>query len=1141
MELKNHRAAVFGLLVFIGAANSLWSQTAAPHGNSSAQATDKAVVLSPFVVNSDKDTGYQATSTLAGTRLNTPVKDLGAAISIYTKDFINDIGATSTNDLLVFATGMEASGSSGNFADIGSDISAERPSANGARIDPQASSRSRGLSSPTFTRDYFTTSISTDSYNTGTLTVNRGPNAALFGVGSAAGVVDTALLKADVQRDKNSVSVRYGNNGALRESIDLNRVLIPKMLALRIDGLHDDEEYNQRPAYEKKRRIYAALTFQPYRSTALRANFEAGNTRANRPIGLTPYESASTYWLNGGRPSYDWKFYDDPVLNPSTATASHNTSTEGFLMGTGSLGSQPIVVYSNPTDQHPSFGFLGRTPSTSSNVPNAVLSSVYNPIVNRNLLSDDIQFVHTLNIFEMPAGFWTGANVLPGQQSGFVPAGLKAQGFTDYSAFDFRNRMIDETSHQGDNFHTFNVTFDQSAWQDRIGIELAYNKQRIDRRSKNSFFSVDNSDHIYIDTSVTLPTGQPNPNLGRPFAVYGQSNWIDKFEDRDAKHATGYLKYDFKDLNDSWGKWLGRHTFTGIYEDSAVNQINYKVATAVEGTAAQLNTTSGLNTQGRRPALLVYMGPSVIGNNNPVTLNPIQISEISAGPTAPITYFSRAADLTDPGHFETAPASLAEIAGSGSASREVIRSQAAVLQSYWLQELLITTLSWRRDQDYFISKSIGFVANPNDRNDPGKSRFGFNDFAIFGGTPPLNVSKEIKSGGAVLRWPQQLVRLPAGVDLSVFCNNSQNFTPSGGRITPFGEPIASPQGKTKEYGFNFSAFNDRFTVRVNWFETSIAGASSSPNNFTVLTVSSVLQAAQAWAVEGNTNPQLAAQRNADIELMFNALPANYRSLYQFQINGTAPNISVSGNLQSGLSGSTDTRDSVAKGTELDLVFNPTRHWRILANLAKQQTVLSNSFPFSKRFVALMKPVWDQLGNTPRSNYPAGYVPGTPLPANTQTLSQWLDVNVYVPLTTALATDGSASAEQRKWRSNLVANYTFGSDSIFGRTLKGFGVGTGIRWQSKLGIGYPATRNADSSVHIDTQHPYYAPADTNVDAWVSYEHLMWQNRINWKLQLNLRNLIGTTALIPVTAQPWGAVATARIPPEHRWYLTSTFEF
>ena len=69
---------------------------------------------------------------------------------------------------------------------------------------------------------------------------------------------------------------------------------------------------------------------------------------------------------------------------------------------------------------------------------------------------------------KLPAGYWTAANVKPGQLPGFAPAGIKMQGYTNYSAFDFRNRMIDESSRQNDSFRALNVkaninavTFDQ--------------------------------------------------------------------------------------------------------------------------------------------------------------------------------------------------------------------------------------------------------------------------------------------------------------------------------------------------------------------------------------------------------------------------------------------------------------------------------------------------------------------------------------------------------------------------------------------------------------------------------------------------------------------------------------------------------
>ncbi len=1119
------------LALFAGA---LVAQTVPPARP--AAADEPAEVLSPFVVQSARDTGYQATNTLAGTRLNTPVKDLAASISIYTKDLIDDIGATSSSDLLIYATGTDAAGAGGNFSGANNDINEPRPAGNGPRIDPQGSSRSRGLASPTFTRGYFATSIPFDAYNTGAVTVNRGPNAALFGVGSAAGIVDTALIEPEFRGNKHSVSLRYGNNDSLRASTDFNFVVLPQRAAFRLALLRDREEFNQRPAFEDKRRIYGALTLKATPTTTLRANFEAGRTNANRPLISLPYNSIPAAWYAAGRPSYDWRFYDDPA----NAAGPHGTATEGFLFS-NSISLGPTYVFSNPTDRAMSYAFMSTTPSTTGTAANAVRSATFNPVVNRNLITDSIRFLHTQNIFDFAAGYWTAANVPPGQLPGFVPAGIKAQGFTDFSAFDWKNRLIDETSRQNESFHAFNVRLEQSLLNNHAGFELAYDTQRADRRSRNSFFSINNANHIFLDTSVTLPNGQPNPNLGRPYAVYGLSSWRERFESRNAAHATGFLRYDFKDLDRNWTRWLGRHALTGLYEESRVNLLDQRPVTSTLGDALDATTTGDLSINTRRPGIIVYMGPSLIGNNNPLRLQPIQTAAIQAGPLIPVSYFKRNADATDPGAFVSAPSTLIDIAGPGTASREVIKSQAFVLQSNWLLDHLVTTLSWRRDEDFSASTSTAYSANPANPLDPGRAHFGFGDFALFNGQPPPFAAKEIKSYGAVLRWPQKLLRLPAGADAGVFVNRSENFTPLGGRISPFGVSWASPQGETKEYGFNFSALNEKFSVRMNWFETAIKGASYNWSNFTAATVNNIFGAAAAWAVEGNINPRMAAQRNADIELLFSALPSNYRALHNFKVNGTAPNLSVSGNLNTGLAGATDTTDTTAKGLEADIVFNPTPRWRILMNVAKQETVQSNSLPFMKSFVALMKPAWDKLANTPRGNYPTGYVPGAPLPANTQTYGQWLDANLYVPLATALATEGSVSAEQRKWRANLVTNYTFGSESVLGLNLRGWAVGAGVRWQDKFAMGYPSTRLANGGVNIDIAHPYWASADTNVDLFASYSRPIFSGKIRWKAQLNVRNAIGSGSLLPVTVQPWGEVATTRLAPERRWYLTNTFSF
>ena len=43
---------------------------------------EEVVVLSPFEVKATQDTGYQATETLAGTRIRTDLKDVGGGLSV---------------------------------------------------------------------------------------------------------------------------------------------------------------------------------------------------------------------------------------------------------------------------------------------------------------------------------------------------------------------------------------------------------------------------------------------------------------------------------------------------------------------------------------------------------------------------------------------------------------------------------------------------------------------------------------------------------------------------------------------------------------------------------------------------------------------------------------------------------------------------------------------------------------------------------------------------------------------------------------------------------------------------------------------------------------------------------------------------
>src|SRR5690349_16498806 len=110
--MKTNRTYVFALLAAAASWPSLHAQTTAP-ASPAAPTEDEVLQLSPFEVNADEDTGYQATQTLAGTRIRTDLKDVGSAITVVTKQFMEDVGATDNSSLLQYTPNAEVAGTRG--------------------------------------------------------------------------------------------------------------------------------------------------------------------------------------------------------------------------------------------------------------------------------------------------------------------------------------------------------------------------------------------------------------------------------------------------------------------------------------------------------------------------------------------------------------------------------------------------------------------------------------------------------------------------------------------------------------------------------------------------------------------------------------------------------------------------------------------------------------------------------------------------------------------------------------------------------------------------------------------------------------------------------------------------------------------
>src|SRR6185503_15529106 len=115
--------------------------------------------------------------------------------------------------------------------------------------------RIRGLTSASTSRNLFPSLIPFDAYNTSRVEINRGANSVLFGLGSPAGIINYGVSEAG-WKNRNEVSLGTDNFGSFRAVLDLNRVIVPDKLAVRVSALDDEKKYKQDPAFRDDRRYF---------------------------------------------------------------------------------------------------------------------------------------------------------------------------------------------------------------------------------------------------------------------------------------------------------------------------------------------------------------------------------------------------------------------------------------------------------------------------------------------------------------------------------------------------------------------------------------------------------------------------------------------------------------------------------------------------------------------------------------------------------------------------------------------------------------------------------------------------------------------------------------------------------------------
>ena len=424
---------------------------------------------------------------------------------------------------------------------------------------------------------------------------------------------------------------------------------------------------------------------------------------------------------------------------------------------------------------------------------------------------------------------------LPGYQYGqFRNASLQ-----DSSVFNFYKTLIDgPTKSEFEKWDAYNIDLIQTAWDDRLGLEFSYDRQKYKRGGQ----ALVNNPTINIDLLQNFQDLTPNPNYGRPFVTGGPGSGSSYRSDREYYRTDLFGEVrgtDFWEKGSLGAKILGKHRFNGVYSDE-----NYQTENLSWQMYANDAAWANYKTQGAAdglnnlaPVTVIYLGPSLSGASSAAGAN---ISGITAPLTIPKGQLYSFASTWQPPAGVTynqpwvVPANLVPIFGAGTLTQASnpanyvgwntnfqlnplaydnganpslltgaaqslrnTKSWAGTWQGFLWNEAIVPTLGWRYDE----VSSKGVTAPPLGAANRGALNLDPAVYSLPYDFPDNQIFKDHStSGGIVVHLNKLFESDPIPINISRFYNKSNNFQVTDARRDIYGNPIANPTGTTKDYG-----------------------------------------------------------------------------------------------------------------------------------------------------------------------------------------------------------------------------------------------------------------------------------------------------------------------------------------------------
>lgn len=419
----------------------------------------------------------------------------------------------------------------------------------------------------------------------------------------------------------------------------------------------------------------------------------------------------------------------------------------------------------------------------------------------------------------------------------------------------------------------------------------------------------------------------------------------------------------------------------------------------------------------------------------------------------------------------------------------IVKTQALALQSFFWKDRLVVTNGLRTDdQTSWLSVPNDFVnlRDPITGAAPRPSGINLRKFAA---------ASRAERGGHTYSRGVVFHALPW---VSLSYNTSNNFQVNSGTRNVFGDLLPNPEGQGSDYGLKFALFDRRLFLDVTYYTN---GNVNSPDSISSNAAGNFKQFDQLWIAVANFT--------GDVKY----LTSPYSTLSTVW---------------------SDVVSTTSKGWEFSLTANPTKLWRMTLNGSKRGDNTTSSRgtyinQYMATYIPMIKshPEWQSLAPT----------------AGTTVASSVADLENVLVNFNAIRNSPSANFAP-SWTMNLIQTLELPREArIASLPLGGVSIGASMNARGPAINGFAV----DSKLVLDPTHPYSSPTYATYGAWITYKRKLFKNRVDWRLQLNVRNVLDQYTVYPLIDvdirdgkhTPTTAIYTLKEPRTYQF--TSTFKF